>query len=135
MVQVVGNKVPQSKFYRYLSAYLHEMSHLPEEKPDTLEYPKSGGFSFQMSEDNPFRRIPVNQTCEETVYKDTQTSGGTKGFSLRPNAFSKFHLVAEYQSTFLRQLKDMLHISRSSSQQPTDLQIYSPQESQGMKAM
>ena len=111
------------------------MSHLPEEKPDTLEYTKSGGFSFQMSEDNPFRRIPVNQTCEETVYKDTQTSGGTKGFSLRPNAFSKFHLVAEYQSTFLRQLKDMLHISRSSSQQPTDLQIYSPQESQGMKAM
>ena len=99
------------------------MSHLPEENPDTVEYPKSGGFSFQMSEDNPFRRIPVNQTCEETVYKDTQTSGGTKGFSLRPNAFSKFQLVAEYQSTFLRQLKDMLHISRSSSQhkdlQPT----------------
>ena len=47
------------------------MSHLPEENPDTLEYPKSGGFSFQMSEDNPFRRIPVNQTCEETVYKDS----------------------------------------------------------------
>ena len=92
------------------------MSHLPEEHPDTLEYLRSGGFSVQMSEDNPFGRIPVDQTCEETVNKDTQTSGGTKGFSLRPNAVSKFYLVAEYRSTFLRQLKDILHISRSSSQ-------------------
>ena len=36
---------------------------------------------------------------------------------------SKFYLVAEYRSTFLRQLKDILHISRSCSQhkdlQPT----------------
>ena len=64
-----------------------------------------------MSEDNPFGRVPVDQTCEETVNKDTQTSGGTKGFSLRRYA----------ASTFLRQLKDMLHISRSSSQRK-DLQ-------------
>ena len=69
-----------------------------------------------MSEENPFGRVPVDQTCEETVNKDTQTSGGTKGFSLRLYAVSKFDLVAEYRSTFLRQLKDMLHISRSSSQ-------------------
>ena len=108
-------------YARYLSAYLHEMSHLPEEHPDTLEYLRSGGFSVQIGEDNPFGRIPVDQTCEETVNKDTQTSGGTKGFSLKPNAVSKFYLVAEYRSTFLRQLKDMLHISPSSSQH-NDLQ-------------
>jgi len=110
----------------YLSAYLHEMSHLPVEHPDTLEYLRSGGFSVQIGEDNPFGRIPVDQTCEETVNKDTQTSGGTKGFSLRPNAVSKFFLVAEYRSTLLRQLKDILHISSSCSQhkdlQPTRIQ-------------
>ena len=110
-------------YARYLSAYLHEMSHLPEEHPDTLEYLRSGGFSVQMIEDNPFGRIPVDQTCEETVNKTTQTSGGTKGFSLRPNTVCKFYSVAENRSTFLRQLKDMFHISRSSSQhkdlQPT----------------
>ena len=48
---------------------------------------------------------------------------GNKGFSLRPNAVSKFYLVAEYRSTFLGQLKDILHINRSSFQhkdlQPT----------------
>lgn len=40
-------------YARYLSAYLHEMSHLPEEHPDILEYLRSGGFSVQMNEDNP----------------------------------------------------------------------------------
>jgi len=66
------------------------MSHLPAEHPDTLEYLRSGGFSVQIAEDNPSGRIAVDQTCEETVNKYTQTSGGTKGFSLRPNAVSKF---------------------------------------------
>ena len=78
--------------------------------------------TFQhIGEDNPFGRIPVDQTCKETVNKDTRTSGGTKGFSLRPNAVSKCYLVAEYRSTFLRQLKEMLHIS-SSCCQHKDLQ-------------
>lgn len=107
-------------YARYLSAYLHEMSHLPEEHPDTLEYLKSGGFSVQVGANNPFGKIPVDQTCEETVNKDIQTAGGTKGFSLKPNAVSKFYLVAEYCRTFLRQLKDMLHITSSS--QHNDLQ-------------
>ena len=101
-------------YARYLSAYLSEMSHLPEEHPDAFKYLSSGGLSVQLSNSNPFGRVPVDQTCEETVNKDTQTSGGTKGFSLKPNAVSKYYLVAEYRSTFLRQLKDMLHISRSS---------------------
>lgn len=113
-------------YARYLSAYLHEMSHLPAQHLHTLEYLRSEGFSVQIGEDNPFGRIPVDQTYEETVNKDTQTSGGTKGFSLRPNAVSKFYLVAEYQSTFLRKLKDMLHISSSCSRnkdlQPTRIQ-------------
>ena len=51
------------------------------ETPGHLEYFRSGGFSVQMSEDNPFGRIPVDQTSEETVNKDTQTSRGTKGQS------------------------------------------------------
>ena len=73
-------------YARYLSAYLSRMSHLPEEHPDAFKYVSSGGLSVQLSNSNPFRRIPVDQTWEETVNKDTQTLGGTKGFSLKPNA-------------------------------------------------
>ena len=101
-------------YARYLSAYLSEMSHLPEGHSDAFKYVSSGGLSVQLGNSNPFGRVPVDLTCEETINKDTQTSGGTKGFSLKTNAVSKYYLVAEYRSTFLRQLRDMLHINSSS---------------------
>ena len=82
---------------------------------------KSGGFAVQIGEDNPFGKIAVDQACEETVNKDMQTSGGTKGFSLKPNAVNKYYLVAEYRSIFMRNLKDTLNLSKSSCQH-NDLQ-------------
>ena len=108
-------------YARYLSSYLLEMSHLEEDHPDVVSYLRAGGFSVQIGNDNPFGRIPVDQTCEETVNKDTQTPGGTKGFSLKPGAVNKYYLIAEYRSVFMRQLKDMLHLSTSKSKH-TDLQ-------------
>ena len=86
-------------YARHLSAYLSEMSHLPEEHPDAFKYVSSRELSVQLSNSNPFGRVPVDQTREETENKDTQTSGGTNGFSLKPNAFSKYYLVAENLST------------------------------------
>ena len=102
-------------YARYLSSYLSEMSHLEEENPEVLTYLKSGGFAVQIGKDNPFGKIPVDQACEETVNKDTQTPGGTKGFSLKPKAVNKYYLIAEYRSIFMRNLKEMLHLSKSSS--------------------
>ena len=100
-------------YARYVSAYLSGMSHLPEEHPDVFKYVSSGGLSVQLSSSHLFGRVPVDQTCEETVNKDTQTSGGTKGFSLKPNAVSKYYLVVEYRSTFVGQLKGTVHINNS----------------------
>lgn len=103
-------------YARYLSAYVSEMSHLKEEHPDVYNYLKNGGFAVQIGENNPFGKIPVDQACEETVNKDTQTSGGTKGFSLKPKAVNKYYLIAEYRSIFMRNLRDMLHLDKSNSQ-------------------
>ena len=86
-------------YARYLSSYLSEMSHLGEEHPDVLAYLRSGGFSVQIGAMNTFG---VDQTCEETVNRDTQTPGVTKGFSLKPGAVSKYYLIAEYRSIFMR---------------------------------
>ncbi|KAK3735047.1 hypothetical protein QZH41_001743 [Actinostola sp. cb2023] len=108
-------------YARYMSAYLSEMSHLKETHPEVCEYLKSGGFSVQIGTKNPFGRIPTDQACEETVNKDTQTAGGTKGFSLKAGAVSKYYLVAEYRSIFLKQLKDMLDLTKSNSEH-SDLQ-------------
>jgi len=82
-----------------------------------FDYFRSGGFSVQIGRGNPAGKIPVDQSCENTINKDTQMSEETKGLSLKPNAVSKYYLVAEYRSTF----SDVLHINRSSSQH-NDLQ-------------
>ena len=51
-----------------------------------------------------------------------QTPGGTKGFSLKPGAVSKYYLIAEYRSIFMQQLKEMLHFGTPVTVQHTDLQ-------------
>ena len=47
------------------------------------------------------------------VNKDTQTPGGTKDFSQKFKAVSKYYLVAKYRSILIRDLMDMLHLSKS----------------------
>ena len=66
---------------------------------------QQGGFSIQIGSSNPFGRIPVGQAIEETVNKATQTPGGTKGFSLKHGAVTRYYLTSEYRSKFLRQLR------------------------------
>lgn len=70
-------------YAKYMSVYKSDLKNLPEEQPDGHRYMESGGFSVQMSSNNPFDRIPVNQALEKNVNKDTQTAGGTKVFSLK----------------------------------------------------
>ena len=76
---------------------------------------------FTMGLLNPFGKIPVSRTIEETINKDTQTPGGTKGFSLKHDAVQKYYLNAEYRSIFLRQLREMVGLGGSKLNHP-DLQ-------------
>ena len=50
----------------------------------------------------------MDQTIEETVNRDTQTVGGTKGFSLNRAAVEMYYLTSEYRSMYLRQLRQMV---------------------------
>ena len=51
--------------------YLLEMSHLDKEHPEAFKYLRSGGFSGQIGEGNPFGKVTVDQACEQTVNRDT----------------------------------------------------------------
>lgn len=62
------------------------MSRLPIDDPDVHDHFLQGGFSVQIGKKNSYVRIPVDQTIEDTVNKDTQTPGGSKGFSLKCRA-------------------------------------------------
>lgn len=122
-------------YARYLPAYLAEMSHLHNDHPEIHEHFESGCFSVQNDEKTPFGRIPVDQTYEETVNKDTQTIGGTKGFSLKPGAVTKYYMVAEYRSMFLRQLKDMLHLNDTEFSHPDLHSTRISRDEAGVKAL
>lgn len=77
-------------YSRYLSLYYRDMMHLEEDHPETYTSFMDAGFSVQLSSSNNFSRIPMDQTIEETVNRDTQTAGGTKGFSLKPGAVARY---------------------------------------------
>ncbi|KAL8603442.1 hypothetical protein ACOMHN_053109 [Nucella lapillus] len=75
-------------YARYLPAYYGQMINLAADYPEIYQAFKEGNVAVQLKENNPFGRIPVDQTTEVTVNKDTQTVGGTTQFSMKPEAAS-----------------------------------------------
>jgi hypothetical protein len=108
-------------YARYLTAYYAQMSLLEETNPEVYNHFKNGQFSVQRSNSNTFGRIPVDQTIEVTVNKDTQTQGGTSRFSLKPGAVKRYYITAEYRSAFLHNLRTFVE-QGSSEAIHTDLQ-------------
>ena len=60
----------------------------------------------------------MDQTIEETVNKDTQTPGGTKGFSTNKGAVLRYYLTADYRSSCLRQLHEMIDAAQGPQSHP-----------------
>ncbi|KAL8590114.1 hypothetical protein ACOMHN_034344 [Nucella lapillus] len=108
-------------YARYLPAYYAQMTNLAASQPEIYKAFKDGNLSVQLTESHPFGRIPVDQTTEVTVNRDTQTVGGTTKFSLKPGAVSKHYLTAEYRSAFLTKLRNMVQHNRRGTDHP-DLQ-------------
>ena len=81
------------------------MTNLPEKDFLVYEAFEADQCSVQMSSNNPFGRIPVDQATEVTVNKDTQTPGGTARFSLKAGAIKRDYITSEYRSAFLGQLR------------------------------
>ena len=97
-----------TNYARYMSIYYNDMTSLPKEHPQVHAFMEADGFSVQMSPDNAFGRIPVNQTIEETINKDTQMAGGTRGFGLNPGALQRYYMAAEFRAMFLREMREMV---------------------------
>ena len=76
--------------------------------PEVHQQFMQGGFSVKLGIQNPFGRITVDQTIEETVNRDTQTAGGANGFSLNRDDVERYYLTSEYRSMYLRQLRKMV---------------------------
>jgi len=108
----------KQNYARYLSIYYCQMTRLHETHPRVHQHMIHGGFAVQLSDDIPFGKIPVDQTVKETKNKDTQTAGGTKGFSLNPASVSRYYIMAEYRSACLKQLREMTEVSGCAMSHP-----------------
>ena len=95
-------------YERFLSYYYATMSRLPIDHPEVHQQFVQCGFSVQFGSHNPFGHILVDQTIEETVNRDTQTAGGTKGCSLKRAAVTRHYRTSEYRTMYLRQLRKMM---------------------------
>ena len=62
-------------YARYLPCYDAQMFQLHTTHPNVHAEIMQGGFQVKLGSNNPFGRIPVDQTIEETINKDTQTPG------------------------------------------------------------
>ena len=89
------------------------MSCLPETHAEPQSYLENGGFLYQIGFLNTFGRIPVDQTIEETINKDTQTAGGTTGFSTKRNAVSKYNITADDRARYVKEMRSMIDIKKS----------------------
>ena len=108
----------RTNYARYLPWYLDNMLSLPHTHPEVHRQLQAGGFSAQLGSENPFGKIPMDQTIEETINKDTQTPGGTKGFSTKAGAVRRFYITADYRSTCIRQLREITNITKGSFTHP-----------------
>ena len=100
-------------YARYLPAYYSDMLSLENKHPDVYEAFVQGNFSVQLSK-NCFSKIPVDQSIEMTINKDTQTPGGTTKFSLRSSAVKRYYMTAEHRRTFLCKLRNLGNITQQS---------------------
>ncbi|CAG9821970.1 unnamed protein product [Phaedon cochleariae] len=105
-------------YSRYLSYHFLELTKLEKDNLFVHQYFVDGGFSVQLRSNNSFSRIPVDQAIEETVNKDTQTPGGTKGFSLKKQAVARYYVNAEHRASALRNLRSILSSSKTSQCHP-----------------
>ena len=98
----VYNRVNYS---RCLPCYYDQMQRLPLTHPEIHANLMNGGFSCQIGSKSPFGRIPMDHIIEETINKDTQTAGGTKGFSTKSNAAAKYYIIANDCGNYVTQLR------------------------------
>ena len=98
-------------YSRYLLVFLRDTLKLPLSHPDVYDAFIDGNFSVQLSENNTFGRNEADKTIENTVNKDTKTSGGLTGFSLKQSASDRWMINSSRRAECYRNLKELVSFS------------------------
>lgn len=101
-------------YSRYLTLYWCEMTALPETDRFLHDQFLSGEFCVQRS-NSAFSQIPVDQTIEQTIKRDSKTKGGIIGFSRSPAAVQKWLINAHQRAEISRGCKDMAGLGENTT--------------------
>ena len=101
-------------YSRYLSVYLLDMKSLEEKHPGVMSAFQAGEFVVQRSNGSAFSQVPVDQTIEQTVNRDTKTKGGIIGFSVNKGAVQRWLLTSHERAAIAQACREMAGL------QPTD---------------
>ena len=93
-------------YSRYLPVYLLHMQNIPDTHPQTHTYLSSGGFCVQRG-NHSFSRLPVDQTIEQTLNRDTKTKGGLVGFSINKAAVERWMLNAHERAAMSQKCREL----------------------------
>ena len=80
----------RTNYARYVPLYIQDMLQLPATHPDIQNRLMAGEFAVQLTKDRMFSSIPHDQTIYITINKDTKTSGGLVGTTLRHASVNKW---------------------------------------------
>ncbi|CAI9733611.1 Hypothetical predicted protein [Octopus vulgaris] len=84
----------RTNYARYLSVYWCEMKTLLQTHPESNTLPLEEHFTVQRYSKSAFCQVAVDQTIEQTLNRDSKTSGGVVGISLNQGEGQRWVLIA-----------------------------------------
>ena len=92
----------RTNYARYLTVYWCEMTLLPQTHPYANTLLENGQFAVQRSPHGAFAQVPVDQTIEQTMNRDSKMKGGIVGISLNRGAVQRWILTAHDRAKTLQ---------------------------------
>ena len=96
-----------TNYARFLPAYLVHMLELPDTHPEAYSMLSQGDFGVQCTTSHGFSQLPVDQTIEQTLNRNTKTKGGIIGSSLKKGAVQWWMLTAYARASSADRCREM----------------------------
>ena len=104
----------RTNYARFTPVYWCQMQLLSHTHPEAHQKLSEGEFAVQMSNTNGFGQIPVDQTIEETINRDSKVKGGIIGFSQKKNTVQRWILTAHERAEFTQLCRRLAGLTRNS---------------------
>jgi hypothetical protein len=106
----------RTNYSRYLPIYWCDMMSLKDNHPSAYEAFKAGDFVAQRSTGNAFSQVPIDQTIEQTINRDTKSKGGIIGFSVNKGAVQRWLLTSHERAAITQACREMTGLCLSNNE-------------------